>query len=194
LATLRAGDQIGVRGPFGTGWPIDDWRGNDVVLVAGGIGLAPVRPVIYELLHRRSEFGELTLIYGARDPQSLLYHSEFAAWESQGLTVLTTVDRPSPDWIGHLGVVNLLLDRIDLPRPESTVVAVCGPEVMIQYSALTAAKRGIDAKQIWVSLERNMQCAVGLCGHCQLGPEFICKDGPVLRYDRVRHLLAVEAL
>jgi NAD(P)H-flavin reductase len=194
LAQLRAGDQIGVRGPFGACWPIDDWRGHDVVLVAGGIGLAPVRPAIYELLRRRSEFGRLTLVYGARDSQSLLYRPEFSAWEGQGLTVLATVDRPSPDWTGHLGVVTLLIDQMDLPQPQATVFAVCGPEVMICYSALSAGKRGISAERIWVSLERNMQCAVGLCGHCQLGPEFICKDGPVLRYDRVRHLLRVEAL
>lgn len=194
LAKQKVGDQIGVRGPFGTGWPIDDWRRCDIVLVAGGIGLAPVRPAIYEVLRRRSEFGRLTLIYGARDPHSLLYQSEFAAWESQGLTVHVTVDRPSSGWMGHLGVVTLLLDRVELPRPQETVIAICGPEVMIRYAALSAEKRSVAAERIWVSLERNMQCAVGFCGHCQLGPEFICKDGPVLRYDRVRRLLAVEGL
>lgn len=194
LSRLDVGDQIGVRGPFGRGWPVDDWRGGDVVLVAGGIGLAPMRPIIYELLRRRSEYGRLTLIYGARTPSTLLYHTEYPAWESQGLTVLATVDRATLDWTGHLGVVTLLLDRLHLPQPETTVVAACGPEVMMQYTAASAAARGISADRVWISLERNMQCAVGFCGHCQLGPQFICQDGPVLRYDRVCSLLKVEAL
>lgn len=194
LAGLRIGSQLGVRGPFGSGWPIDEWRDKDVILVAGGIGLPPLRPAIYELLRRRDHFGRLTLIYGAREPRSLLYTSEFPTWKSQELNVLTTVDRAPADWNGNQGVVTTVLDRLELPDPENTVVAVCGPEVMIRYTSLTAEKRGIPAERVWVSLERNMQCAVGLCGHCQLGPEFICKDGPVLRYDRVRHLLTVEAL
>jgi len=194
LSQLQPGDQLGVRGPFGVGWPIEAWLGGDVVLVAGGIGLAPLRPVIYELLQRRSEFGRVTLIYGARDPQTLVYRSEFTDWEAQGLTVQVTVDRASADWTGQMGVVTLLLDRLEVPRPESTFVAICGPEVMMKYAALSAERRGIAADRVWTSLERNMQCAVGLCGHCQLGPDFVCKDGPVFRYDRLRGYLAVEAL
>jgi NAD(P)H-flavin reductase len=194
LAQLSVGQQIGVRGPFGTGWPLDGWRGRDVVLVAGGIGLAPIRPAIYELLRRRSEFGKLTLLCGAREPQTLLYRREFPSWIAKGMTIRTTVDRATSEWTGHVGVVTLLLDQMELPRPESTVVAICGPEVMIRYCARSAHNRSISDSRIWVSLERNMQCAVGLCGHCQLGPEFICKDGPVLRYDRVRRLLVVEAM
>jgi len=194
LAGMPLGSQLGVRGPFGTGWPIDQWQGMDVVLVAGGIGLPPLRPAIYELLQRRDEFGCLTLIYGARGPRSLLYTAEFPTWQSQGLSVLTIVDRASAGWTGNQGVVTSLLERLELPNPATTAVAVCGPEIMIRYTALAAAKRGIVSERVWVSLERNMQCAVGLCGHCQLGPEFICRDGPVLRYDRVRHLLSVEAL
>lgn len=194
LAQLQVGSQIGVRGPFGHGWPVESWRGQDVVLIAGGIGLPPLRPAIYEMLRRRNEFGQLTLIYGAREPRSLLYTDEFADWESKGLQVQLTVDRASAEWTGHQGVVTTLLDRLSLPRPVRTVVAVCGPEVMIRYACLSVLRRAISDQQIWVSLERNMQCAVGFCGHCQLGPEFICKDGPVLRYDRVGLLLSVEAL
>lgn len=194
LAGLKIGDELGVRGPFGSGWPLDAWRGRDVILVAGGIGLPPLRPVIYEMLRQRNDFGRLTLIYGAREPRSLLYTAEFTAWESQGLQILTTVDRADSDWKGRQGVVTTVLDRWEIPCPGDTVVAVCGPEVMMRYTALSAVKRRINVDAIWVSLERNMQCAVGLCGHCQLGPEFICKDGPVLRYDRVRHLLSVESL
>jgi NAD(P)H-flavin reductase len=194
LAGLTVGSQLGVRGPFGAGWPLDAWVGCDVILVAGGIGLPPLRPAIYELLRRRDEFGQINLIYGAREPRSLLYMDELREWVSEGMNILTTVDRAGPDWLGHQGVVTTLFDRLQVPRPHATVVAICGPEVMIRYTALSAVQQGIGYHSIWVSLERNMQCAVGLCGHCQLGPEFICKDGPVLRYDRVRALLAVEAL
>lgn len=194
MSQLQVGSQIGVRGPFGHGWPVENWRGQDIVLIAGGIGLPPLRPAIYEMLRRRNEYGQLTLIYGAREPRSLLYTDEFADWESKDLEVQLTADRASAGWSGHQGVVTTLLDRLSLPRPERTVVAVCGPEVMIRYACLSVLRRAISDQQVWVSLERNMQCAVGFCGHCQLGPEFICKDGPVLRYDRVGSLLSVEAL
>lgn len=194
LAHLAVGSQLGVRGPFGTGWPINAWVGHDVILVAGGIGLPPLRPAIYELLRRREEFGQINLIYGAREPRSLLYSDECREWALQGMNVLTTVDRADGLWKGHQGVVSTLLERLRIPRPDETAVAVCGPEVMIRYTALSAVKQGLRDANIWVSLERNMQCAVGLCGHCQLGPEFICKDGPVLQYDRVRPLLSVESL
>lgn len=194
LLHYQIGDTLGVRGPFGQGWPIEEWCGEDVILVAGGIGLAPLRPVIYELLRRRAEFGRITLIYGARTPDTLLYPTEYAAWERGGIAVQTTVDRAAPEWSGRLGVVTLLLDRMLLQRPARTHVAMCGPEVMMRYTAISARKRGIPDAHQWVSLERNMQCAAGLCGHCQLGPLFVCKDGPVFRLDRVRPLLAVEGL
>lgn len=194
LAQLPVGAVLGVRGPFGQGWPVDAWRGSDVVLVAGGIGLAPVRPILYELLRRRSEFGNVTLIYGARTPETLLYRDEYAAWESGGIRVLSTVDRAPADWSGHQGVVTLLLDRLPLPRPDRTYIAACGPEVMMRYTAMSAARRGITNAHLWLSMERNMQCAAGFCGHCQWGPLFVCKDGPVFRLDRIQHLLTVEAL
>lgn len=194
LSRCRVGDTIGVRGPFGQGWPIESWVGEDIVLVAGGIGLAPVRPVIYELLRRRAEFGRITLIHGARMPETLLYSAEYSTWKQGGIAVETTVDRASSIWQGQQGVVTLLLDRLPIARPERTQVAICGPEIMMRYTAISAARRGISGKQLWVSLERNMQCAAGLCGHCQLGPMFVCKDGPVFRADRVHPLLAVEAL
>ncbi len=194
LAQCPVGETLGVRGPFGQGWPIDVWCGQDIVLVAGGIGLAPVRPVIYELLRRRCEFGRIVLIYGARSPETLLYSAEYASWEQGGIEVQTTVDRAPAAWRGHQGVVTVLLDRLPVPHPERTQIAMCGPEIMMRYTASSAAKRGIPDRQLWVSLERNMQCAAGLCGHCQLGPMFVCKDGPVFRADRVGQFLAVEAL
>ncbi|MBX3448461.1 MAG: FAD/NAD(P)-binding protein [Planctomycetaceae bacterium] len=194
LSRCRVGDTLGVRGPFGQGWPIDAWVGDDIVLVAGGIGLAPMRPVIYEFLRRRAEFGQITLIHGARTPETLLYSTEHAGWERGGIVVQATVDRASSTWRGHQGVVTLLLDRLSIARPQRTHVAMCGPEIMMRYAAISAARRGISDERMWVSLERNMQCAAGLCGHCQLGPMFVCKDGPVFRADRVHSLLAVEAL
>ncbi|MCA9026906.1 MAG: FAD/NAD(P)-binding protein [Planctomycetaceae bacterium] len=192
LARAAVGDTFGLRGPFGSSWPIEACLGGDVILVTGGIGLAPLRPAIYELLNRKSEFGTLSLLYGARHPFGLLYPSEYADWEQRGMSVNTTVDRASPAWQGNVGVVTQLLDRMPLPNPEETTVLCCGPEVMMWYTARSAIGRGIPADRIWVSLERNMNCAIGLCGHCQFGPTFVCKDGPVIRYDHVSSFLRVE--
>jgi NAD(P)H-flavin reductase len=194
LARLGPKATIGLRGPFGTSWPMERCAGKDVVLVAGGIGLAPLRPVVYELLANRRRFGAVSLIYGARTADDLLYTRQFDDWTAKGLAVETTVDRANVDWKGRVGVVTLLLERLALPRPDETVLLACGPEVMMWYAAQTARARGIDPANIWMSLERNMNCAVGLCGHCQFGPEFICKDGPVFRYDRVAPFLKVESL
>ncbi len=194
IAGLRVGDTLGVRGPFGSSWPLHACRQRDVLIVAGGIGLAPLRPAISLLLHERQRFGAMHLLYGARSPDSLLYASQFEQWEERGMAVHVTVDRSRPGWRGHVGVVPLLLERLRGFAPDNTVVFCCGPEVMMRYTIKAALGRGIPISRIWVSLERNMQCAVGLCGHCQLGPEFVCKDGPVFRYDRVARWLGIEAL
>lgn len=194
IAALGAGATLGLRGPYGTSWPLDEARGKDVILVAGGIGLAPLRPAIYALLRNRRDYGQLTLLYGGRSPVGLLYADEYARWSDQGLSLQATVDRSAPGWMGSVGFVNLLLERLRGLRPADTIVLTCGPEVMMRYIVRSALARGMTADQIWCSLERNMQCAVGLCGHCQLGPEFICKDGPVFRYDRVSRFLTIEGL
>ena len=194
LAGLTVGETLGLRGPFGTGWPVDKLTGQDVVVVAGGLGLAPLRPLLYYFLNHRDQFGSIYVICGARTPDGLLFQSEYSDWRQGGLDLQLTVDRSTPEWKGQIGVVTLLIDRLNLARPEATSLLTCGPEVMMKYAAISGMKRGIPAEKIWVSLERNMQCAVGLCGHCQLGPEFICKDGPVLRYDRVGQFLFVERL
>ena len=194
LARLERGDTLGLRGPFGTGWPVKELVGNDVVIVAGGLGTAPLRPLVYELMNHRDSYGRIWLINGARTPDGLLYQREYADWRSRGIEVLLTVDRPAAGWNGQVGVVTPLIERLQLPRPEQTHLVACGPEVMMKYAAISGLRLGIDARQIWVSLERNMQCAAGLCGHCQFGPEFICKDGPVLRYDRIQPYLFVEQL
>lgn len=194
LAKLSVGRCLGLRGPFGTSWPLEQIAGADVVMVAGGIGLAPLRPAIYRLLVERHRHGQLTLLCGARSSETLLYTQEYSHWEDQGLALQTTVDRASPTWPGNVGVVSLLLDRLPLVDPATTVILACGPEVMMRYTVASALERGIAPDQIWMSLERHMQCAVGMCGHCLLGTEFVCKDGPVFRYDRVAKLLEVEGL
>lgn len=194
LAGLEPGAMLGLRGPFGTGWPMAALTGQDVVLVAGGLGLAPLRPLIYHLLRHRSNYRTASLILGARTSAGLLYASEYEDWQRLGLELHITVDRATPDWHGHLGVVTTILDRLPLMDADQTQILTCGPEVMMKYVALAALRRGVPPENLWLSLERNMQCAAGLCGHCQLGPAFICRDGPVLRYDRLAPYLFVEAL
>jgi len=194
LARLRAGETLGLRGPYGSSWPLAECVGRDVVIITGGIGLAPLRPAIYHLLRHRQLYGRISLLYGSRSPSQLLYEREYADWTRRGMSVELTVDRATPDWQGNIGVVTLLVEQLSTFDPANCVVLCCGPEVMMRFAALAVLERGVPSSRIWVTLERNMQCAVGLCGHCQLGPEFVCKDGPVFRYDRVASLMKVEGL
>ena len=194
MAQFKAGDTLGLRAPFGSAWPLDECRGGDLVIVAGGLGLPPLRPAIYEVLKNRGDFGRVTLIYGSRTPDTLIYAREYSDWTSRGIDVQTTVDQADLDWKGNVGVVPLLLDRLQPLAADRTVVLTCGPEVMMRYTVRSAAKRGIQIEHVWASTERNMQCAIGLCGHCQFGPEFICKNGPVFRYDRIEPWLNIEGL
>lgn len=192
LARLHPGDSLGIRGPFGSCWPMDCCEDHDVILVAGGIGLAPLRPVIHHILNERHRFRSVTLLCGSRAPAGLLYQGEYAEWRAGGLTVEATVDRTDDHWTGHVGVVTLLLERVPLPDARRTILLTCGPEVMMWYTIQTALRRGLTKDSLWVSLERNMNCATGLCGHCQFGPHFICKDGPVIRFDRVESILRLD--
>jgi NAD(P)H-flavin reductase len=194
LARMGQGGELGLRGPFGSAWPLPQLVGLDVMLVAGGVGAAPLRPAVYALLGNRTQYGELILFCGARTPAGLLFQREYADWQRRGMKVVTTVDRAPAGWTGNVGVVPSLLERLPLPRPDRTAVIMCGPEVMMRYTARAALARGIAEEQIWLTLERNMQCAVGLCGHCQLGPTFLCKDGPVFRHDQIAPFLNVESL
>lgn len=185
MAALAPSDTIGVRGPFGSAWPLEQARGQDVVIVAGGIGLAPLRPALLALLADRDAHERIILLYGARSPEELLYGRQLHDWRGRfDLSVRVTVDRAGPDWHGHVGVVTTLFSGLELD-PERTVGWICGPEVMMRFTASEFLRRGLGEERIWVSMERNMKCAVGWCGHCQLGPHFICKDGPVLRLDRL---------
>lgn len=194
LARLPLNASVALRGPFGSSWPVESCVGKDVVIVAGGIGLAPLRPAILHLLKHRSELDELTLIVGARDSSLLLYPEQYDDWRAKGMNVLVTVDRADDSWHGCIGMVTAVLDRLWLRDASKTVVMTCGPEVMMWYTVQTAIRRGIPSAQCFLSLERNMNCAIGLCGHCQFGPEFLCKDGPVFCFDRVASRMKVEDL
>ena len=194
LAGLKRGDTLGLRGPFGAGWPVEELAGVNLIIVAGGLGMAPVRSLIYHVVHHRNRYGHVWLICGARTPEALLYRREYELWRQHGIDVHETVDRATAGWTGQIGVVTTLIDRLRLPHPKQTQLVACGPEVMMKYAAASGVRLGIAVERTWLSLERNMQCATGLCGHCQLGPEFICKDGPVLRYDHIRPYLFVEQL
>ena len=193
ICAAEPGRVLGVRGPFGRPWPVDEVEGADVVVVAGGIGLAPLRPAVLALLARRERYGRIAVLYGGRDPAQLLYSAELAEWRRRGLDVAVTVDTASPEWDGSVGVVTRLIDRADLD-PASAVALVCGPEVMMRFAVPALGRRGVGAERVFVSLERNMQCGIGLCGHCQLGPTLICRDGPVYTWAAVAPWLAIEEL
>ncbi len=194
LAGSMPGTLIAARGPYGQGWPVDRAWGKDVVIVAGGVGLAPVRPLLLELLRHRARFGRLEVIYGARTPDDLLYAPELAAWRGRtDARFQVTVDAAGRDWYGDVGLVTQRLPdaRFD---PASAVAFLCGPEIMMRLTAETLEGRGLPREGIWVSLERTMQCGVGLCGHCQFGPYLLCRDGPVLPYRDVARLLRIRGL
>lgn len=192
LCGLKPGDAVGVRGPFGNSWPMAEAEGHDVVLVAGGIGLAPLRPAVYHLLEHRGRYGRVVLLCGARSPKDLLFRRELERWRGRfDLEVTPTVDYAAGDWNGQVGVVTTLIARAGFD-PSQTVAMTCGPEVMMRFTARELVRRGVDPANIHLSLERNMKCAVGFCGHCQYGSRFICKDGPVFRYGDVASLLEVR--
>ncbi len=186
LCGLARGDILGVRGPFGTAWPVKEAEGQDLVIVAGGLGLAPVRPAIYHALAHRAAYGNVELVYGSRTPGDILYYRELERWRGRfDVRVHVTVDSAHPEWRGRVGVVTKIMAQARFDPPNTTAL-VCGPGVMMRFTVQELLSRGVGLDQIFVSLERNMQCGMGLCGHCQLGPFFICKDGPVFPYSRVK--------
>jgi NAD(P)H-flavin reductase len=194
MCALKRGATLGVRGPFGSHWPVEACIGKDVVLVAGGIGLAPLRPVIYQLLAQREQYGNVVLLYGTRTPADILYPRQLAQWRARfDLDVDITVDRASDPWRGNVGVVTKLIPKAAFD-PMDTVAMICGPEVMMRFTILELVKLGLPEEDIFVSMERNMKCAIGFCGHCQFGPSFICKEGPVLRYDQIKHWFGIREI
>ena len=189
------GRVLGVRGPFGRAWPVDEVEGADVVVVAGGIGLAPLRPAILRLLARRERYGRIAefgidfaVLYGSRTPEDILYPAQLPGWDAA-----VTVDTAGRHWRGRVGVVTKLIDGAAFD-PGSAVALICGPEVMMRFAVEALLRRGITADRAYVSMERNMQCGIGHCGHCQLGPTLVCRDGPVYRWEEVAPWLAIREL
>lgn len=194
LGRVRRGAFVGVRGPFGTAWPLEYARGKDVVVIGGGVGLAPLKSVIESLLRNRRDYARISVIAGARTPADLLYRRELTRWRAKlDVDVELIVDRADAEWRGHTGVVTKLISRLDFD-PQRTVALMCGPELMMRAAARELERLGVSDRDVFVSLERNMRCGIGHCGHCQLGPLLLCRDGPVLSYERAASLLAIREL
>jgi NAD(P)H-flavin reductase len=193
MQNLQAGDVIGVRGPFGSSWPIESAKGKDVLVIVGGIGLAPLRPVLYYLMAHRENYGQVSLLYGARTPEDQIFMSEYLEW-SKKLDVYTTVDRVDKNknnWQGQVGVVTNLIAKAKFDASNS-VAMICGPEIMMRFVGLKLKDYGMKFEDIFISMERNMKCAIGFCGHCQLAGTFICKNGPVYTYQEMQKYLELR--
>jgi NAD(P)H-flavin reductase len=185
LVRIKQGAMVGVRGAFGTGWPVHEACGKDVVLIGGGIGLAPLRPVIHHLLNNRKAFERVTLLCGARTPRDIIFQRQLERWQRRtDFQVEATVDAAGAAWQGHVGVVTRLVARLN-SHPPNTIAMVCGPEVMMRFAVWELLQWGLAPDRIFLSLERNMKCGNGICGHCQFGPVFVCTEGPVVSYERI---------
>jgi NAD(P)H-flavin reductase len=194
LAGLRAGEPVGLRGPFGSGWPMAQAAGRDVVVIAGGLGIAPLRPALYRLIAERERYGSISLLYGTRSPDDILFRRELETWRRRlDIDIEVTVDHALDNWHGHIGVVTTLIPHCDFDPPQ-TIAMVCGPEIMMRFAIAALRDAEVPDDAIYLSMERNMKCAVGFCGHCQFGPSFVCRDGPVFRYDRLHGLLGVKEI
>ncbi len=192
--SLGEGEQVGIRGPYGVGWPIEEAEGKDLIVAAGGIGLAPLRSVVQHVAAHRDRFGAVSLMYGTRSPTDMLYGDELHDWRTRfQVDVGVTVDRSDEGWQGNVGVVTSLLPGVNFD-PANTVAMVCGPEVMMRVVARELLSRGVEPADVYISLERNMKCAIGFCGHCQFGPDFVCRDGPVVAYARVMERMRLAQL
>jgi len=194
LAHRKVHDPLTVRGPFGVPWPMAEAKGKDLLLVAGGIGLAPLRPVIYHVLNHRSDYGRIVVLYGTRSSRDIMFRRELKKWRGRfDMTFSLTVDHPGAGWHSNVGVVTKLIWRAPLD-PNNCVAMVCGPEIMMRYSGKELIRRGVPDTAIFFSLERNMKCGIGLCGHCQIRHEFTCLTGPVYRYDEAAEFMEVHEL
>ena len=194
LTTLKAGSSVGVRGPYGAGWPVESAAGCDVLIIGGGLGLAPLRPAFHAIMSKRDHYGKIILLYGTRSPADILYRRELERWRRRlDLQVQVTVDHATSEWRGDVGIVTTLILRASFD-PVKSIAFVCGPEIMMRFTAAALVDAGLRDDAVYVSMERNMKCAVGLCGHCQFGPAFVCRDGPVIRYDKIRGILAMQEI
>jgi NAD(P)H-flavin reductase len=198
IGGLRAGDRVTVRGPFGRPWPVERARGGDLVIVAGGLGMAPLRSAVYDALRHRDAYRRVLLLVGARDPDQMLFRRQLETWMNwsrfqERIEVHLTVDVGDVRWPHGVGVITKLFPYVDID-PRASTIFTCGPEVMMRNAMRDLAALGVPDERLWLTLERNMHCAVRLCGHCQLGPYFVCADGPIFRWDEVADLLEVEEL
>jgi NAD(P)H-flavin reductase len=194
IERLGVGDVLGLRGPYGNGWPLPEARWKDVLVVTGGLGCAPVTGAIEYMFRRRASYGRISILHGVKKPSDLIRRERFALWRREPDTqVLLSSDEPDRHWRDRTGVVTELFEEVEFD-PGRTVAFLCGPEVMMRYGVRILERRGLPDRRVFVSMERNMKCAVGLCGHCQFGPEFVCKDGPIFPWARVRRLFQVPGL
>jgi NAD(P)H-flavin reductase len=193
MAKLKVGDSVGVRGPFGSYWPLEEAKGSDILIATGGIGFPPLRPVLYHILRHRSDYGRVVLLNGARTPKDLQYTTEYETWSNNGIETMSTVDRADDTWTGQVGVVPILFYRLRM-EPQRSYVFTCGPEIMIRYVLFEAMARRVPLNRIFMSLERNMKCGLGSCGHCQIGPYFVCRDGPIFSLEKLQPYYNVEEL
>jgi NAD(P)H-flavin reductase len=193
ICAAKPGSSIGLRGPFGSGWPIERSEGDDIVIAAGGIGLAPLRPVIHAMMTKRGRYGHVSLLIGARKPEILIYRKEIDRWRKRDLDVRVAVDAATPGWQGAVGPITMLIPRTVFD-PSRTTAFIVGPEIMMRFVVQELSQRGISRDRLFVSMERNMKCAIGFCGHCQLGPAFICKNGPVFPYSQLEPWLSIRNL
>lgn len=189
MHNLKQGDKVGIRGPFGTHFPVDgEMKGKDIVFVCGGLGLVPVRSAINYVLHHREDYGNVTILFGAKSPADRVFVAEVEEWTSkEGVTYVETVDRGDEEWTGRVGVITTLMTNMKVD-PSKTVAIICGPPVMYKFAVMSLHKMGIIEKNIFVSLERNMKCGVGKCGHCQIDHLYVCQEGPVFRFSDVSEI------
>jgi len=188
LVDLDAGDRMTIRGPYGNGFPVDELKGKDILIVAGGIGLCPVRSMIQYILHHRDAFGKFTLFFGARTPSDLLFEEDLEAWRcTDCMHYLETVDTPDDAWDGNVGVITTLFPKADEIGPDTRVI-ICGPPVMYKFVIAELDKLGISRSNVFVDLERRMKCGIGKCGHCQINDKYVCLDGPVFRFSEIEAL------
>jgi NAD(P)H-flavin reductase len=193
ISKLKPGDIIGIRGPFGKGWPMEEIEDNDLMIIAGGLGIAPLRSVIRHIVKGRRK-GKYYILYGAKTPKDIIFRDEFPRYRD-AFDVFLSVDKADPEeyWRGYIGIVTALLDRVSF-NPLNTMAFVCGPEVMMQSIIKELIIRGVPGEKIFISMERNMNCGMAVCGHCMFGPKFVCKDGPVFRFTDIEGFLGVKEI
>lgn len=190
IHTLREGDLVGLRGPYGNGFPMDEFKGKDLFIIGGGIGMSPLRPVINYVLEHRDDYGQMEIVYGSRTPRDLVFRDEFTKWAEAERTRLTlTVDVESPGWDGNVGFVPDMVLKV-APDAKNRLAITCGPPIMIRFTLANLKKLGFDDENIVTTLEMNMKCGVGKCGRCNMGGRYVCKDGPVFRYSEIKETAA----